>query len=95
MFASAELRIDADVLPNSTDENESPAKAATQSPTNGTGDATALDQVQREHIISTLQKSNWVIEGVRGAAARLGLKPATLRHRMKKLGIARERVTGA
>jgi transcriptional regulator with GAF, ATPase, and Fis domain len=30
-----------------------------------------------------------VIEGNSGAALKLGMKPATLRHRMKKLGISR------
>ncbi|HEX5651383.1 MAG TPA: sigma 54-interacting transcriptional regulator [Steroidobacteraceae bacterium] len=48
-----------------------------------------LNAVQREHILQTLQATHWVIEGERGAARRLGLKPATLRHRMKKLGISR------
>jgi len=48
-----------------------------------------LNSVQRVHILNTLRESNWVIEGQRGAAVRLGVKPATLRHRMKKLGIAR------
>jgi transcriptional regulator with GAF, ATPase, and Fis domain len=36
-----------------------------------------------------LQKTNWVVEGERGAARKLGMKPATLRHRMRKLGISR------
>jgi len=48
-----------------------------------------LNQVQRDHILGTLRKTNWVIEGARGAAVLLGMKPATLRHRMKKLGISR------
>ena len=48
-----------------------------------------LDSIQREHILTMLNDTNWVIEGGRGAASRLGLKPGTLRHRMKKLGIAR------
>ena len=56
-------------------------------PTSGAGD---LDSVQREHIQSVLREANWVIEGSQGAAARLGLKPGTLRHRMKKLGITRK-----
>lgn len=49
----------------------------------------ALDSVQREHILGVLREVNWVIEGDHGAAVRLGLKPGTLRHRMKKLGIRR------
>jgi transcriptional regulator with GAF, ATPase, and Fis domain len=45
--------------------------------------------VQREHILRVLNAHRWVIEAIRGAALRLGMKPATLRHRMKKLGISR------
>jgi PAS domain S-box-containing protein len=52
----------------------------------GSGD---LDSIQREHILSVLRGANWTIEGREGAAIRLGLKPGTLRHRMKKLGISR------
>jgi formate hydrogenlyase transcriptional activator len=48
-----------------------------------------LNSIQREHILATLRETHWVIEGQRGAAVRLGLKPATLRHRMKKLGVSR------
>jgi formate hydrogenlyase transcriptional activator len=51
--------------------------------------STGLHEVQREHILRVLNATRWVIEGNSGAALRLGLKPATLRHRMKKLGITR------
>jgi hypothetical protein len=54
-------------------------------------EATGLHHVQREHILRVLNASRWVIEGNSGAALKLGMKPATLRHRMKKLGIARLR----
>lgn len=52
---------------------------------------TGLHHVQREHILRVLNATRWVIEGNSGAALKLGMKPATLRHRMKKLGIARLR----
>jgi hypothetical protein len=52
--------------------------------------ATGLHHVQREHILRVLNATRWVIEGNAGAALKLGMKPATLRHRMKKLGISRE-----
>jgi DNA-binding NtrC family response regulator len=52
---------------------------------------TGLHDVQREHILRVLNATHWVIEGNSGAALKLGLKPATLRHRMKKLGITRIR----
>jgi transcriptional regulator with GAF, ATPase, and Fis domain len=50
---------------------------------------TGLHFVQREHILRVLNATHWVIEGTSGAALKLGMKPATLRHRMKKLGISR------
>jgi transcriptional regulator with GAF, ATPase, and Fis domain len=51
--------------------------------------STGLHVIQREHILRVLNSTHWVIEGSHGAALKLGLKPATLRHRMKKLGISR------
>jgi transcriptional regulator with GAF, ATPase, and Fis domain len=45
--------------------------------------------VEREHILTVLRHTKWVINGPRGAAEVLGLHPNTLRNRMKKLGIAR------
>lgn len=41
-------------------------------------------------IIQALDASGWVIGGVHGAAAQLGLKRTTLIHKMKKLGIQRQ-----
>ena len=51
----------------------------------------SFDEVARRHLLQTLEECGGVIEGPDGAAARLGLKPATLRSRMKKLGISRGR----
>jgi transcriptional regulator with GAF, ATPase, and Fis domain len=48
-----------------------------------------LVAVQRRHILEILRSTGWVIEGERGAAARLGMKPGTLRYRMRKFGINR------
>jgi formate hydrogenlyase transcriptional activator len=47
----------------------------------------ALEDVERAHILRTLQETNWVIHGSRGAAYILGINPSTLRSRMLKLGI--------
>ncbi len=52
-------------------------------------DSTALEEVERQHILAVLQQARWRIEGARGAAQLLDLEPSTLRSRMKKLGIAR------
>jgi formate hydrogenlyase transcriptional activator len=51
----------------------------------------SLADTQRSHILEALRATSWVIDGDAGAAQRLGLKPSTLRHRMKKLGIERTR----
>jgi transcriptional regulator with GAF, ATPase, and Fis domain len=51
-----------------------------------------LFEMEREHILATLQKIGWVIEGHNGAAQLLGINPSTLRSRMKKLGITRPAV---
>ena len=49
----------------------------------------SLAKVEREHILEVLASTKWRVEGKRGAAAALGLKPSTLRARMRKLGISR------
>ena len=48
-----------------------------------------LRDSEREFIIQTLDAVGWVIGGLTGAAAKLGLNRTTLIHRMKKLGIER------
>jgi formate hydrogenlyase transcriptional activator len=48
-----------------------------------------LEQSDRRHILAALESSHWVIAGVNGAAARLGMKRSTLQFRMRKLGIVR------
>jgi formate hydrogenlyase transcriptional activator len=53
------------------------------------GPLPTLEALEREHIIRTLENSNWRVSGDKGAAAALGLKPTTLEARMKKLGIKR------
>jgi PAS domain S-box-containing protein len=52
----------------------------------------SLEDVERKHILNTLQQTGWRIEGSGGAAAILGLHPNTLRSRMRKLGISRPAV---
>ena len=53
------------------------------------GESNALEQVEREMIVRALQESNWVVGGVRGAAARLRLNRTGLAYKMKKFGISR------
>jgi formate hydrogenlyase transcriptional activator len=51
--------------------------------------ATTLEHAEREHILKALHKTNWIIGGPAGAAAKLGMKRTTLQSKMQKLGISR------
>ncbi len=64
-------------------ELKAPATAAPN------GGAT-LEVAEREHILRVLRETNWVIGGLSGAAARLGMKRTTLQSKMRKLRIARQ-----
>ena len=48
-----------------------------------------LDDLQRTHILQTLEEVGWAVGGPNGAASKLGLKRTTLISRMKKLQIER------
>ncbi|MDH3815878.1 MAG: hypothetical protein OEV48_15410, partial [Acidobacteriota bacterium] len=50
-----------------------------------------LEDIERAHIIATLESCGWKVKGRGNAAERLGLNEATLRSRMKKYGIQRPR----
>jgi formate hydrogenlyase transcriptional activator len=52
-------------------------------------EAETLEDADRRHIVAALERTNWVVAGPNGAAARLGIKRSTLQFRMRKLGIAR------
>ena len=53
-----------------------------------------LADADREHILETLEQSNWLIGGQGGAANRLGLPRTTLIYKMRKLGIETRRSLG-
>lgn len=50
-----------------------------------------LEEVEKDHILYVLDKTNWKVSGEKGAAKILGMNPTTLEARMKKLGIQREK----
>ncbi len=54
-----------------------------------------LDEVERDHILHALQKSNWVVGGARGAAARLGVKRTTLISKMRRRGLSKAMAYGS
>ena len=65
--------------------------AAKNTASNGKVSLQKMDDVEKEHIISVLNSTNWKVSGEKGAAKILGLNATTLEARMKKLGIEREK----
>ena len=76
-----------------------PAAGADLAPSGGFATAVApvaadsellsLEAMERSHIIATLRKTRGVVDGPKGAARLLALKPSTTRFRIKKLGITK------
>jgi formate hydrogenlyase transcriptional activator len=64
------------------------SEAQTPPPVEGSG---TLEDIERAHIVATLTRTGWVVEGPKGAAKILDMHPNTLRSRMKKLGVERSR----
>jgi formate hydrogenlyase transcriptional activator len=78
-----------DWLPKVDKQTNPAAKRANDSPPTAAKKESMRD-VEHQHILDTLEKTNWKIRGENGAAKILGLNPTTLEARMKKLGISRE-----
>lgn len=55
-------------------------------------DHQSLEDIEKAYVLKILQECRWKINGEDGAAVRLGINPSTLRSRMKKLQIERERI---
>ena len=81
LSADPTLEIGADVLPTNIESPASTPEVSDQLAT--------LEATEKQHILTALQQTDWVVEGRRGAAKILGLHPNTLRSRLKKLGIRR------
>ena len=89
LSAQGRLRLEL-ALPDS----DSVATQKVPEPVETTGDTEFLTEAEcdrryRNNLIAALQAAQWRIAGQGGAADLLGLKPSTLRDRMKSLGISR------
>jgi PAS domain S-box-containing protein len=92
------LQISPDVFslaPGGSDEAPQPVNVSMQPdaaspqhamPTRG---PESMEAIERSHMLSVLNQTNWLIDGPRGAAKILDLHPNTLRSRLKKLNLTR------
>jgi formate hydrogenlyase transcriptional activator len=83
------LKLGADMLPIIAGSSDRIATNFAGTLTETGEEPFTLEEVEKRHIYSMLEKTSWTIEGNRGAARILDLHPNTLRSRMKKLGISR------
>jgi formate hydrogenlyase transcriptional activator len=86
------LRLDRDLIPVTSIAQQMVASETDASEDRSGDDSSlkppmTLDEVERTHILTTLQHAGGVVDGPKGAARILNLHPNTLRHRMNKLGI--------
>jgi formate hydrogenlyase transcriptional activator len=79
------LDIDSTMLPAQSQT----AERAPADPAPAPSGLPSLEEVERAHILTALERTGWVIDGLKGAAAILKLHPNTLRSRMDKLGLKR------
>ena len=82
------LEVGVELLPGALAAAPAPLPTSEGSPAAPRSGQT-LEEVRRRQIERTLERTAWVIEGERGAAAALGLRASTLRSQMKKLGVQR------
>jgi len=79
------------VLMTQGKELQPPVPELTRSvPANPVQDDQTLATMERLYIADVLRKTNWVVGGRGGAAAKLGMPRTTLLSRMRKLGISRQ-----
>lgn len=57
----------------------------------GHENTTSLEANEKKHITNILESCDWKINGKNGAAEKLGMPPSTLRSKMKKLNIVRQK----
>jgi transcriptional regulator with GAF, ATPase, and Fis domain len=81
------LEIDPEVFGSEPKQSSLVADQEVDNQSGQAGDS--LEAIERNHILSVLKQTKWVVEGPRGAAKILELHPNTLRSRMKKLAIRR------
>ena len=75
--------------PDAPAGSEAPSVDSTAAEGPAPRSARSLADLERGHILATLERTYWRLEGETGAAALLGMNPSTLRSRMRKHGLRR------
>jgi formate hydrogenlyase transcriptional activator len=78
------LELGADLLPIEASETSLESRSIAK-----TKNSDSLEEIQRQHILRVLARTDWVISGPSGAGAILDIHPNTLRSLMNRLGIRR------
>lgn len=83
------LRFDLPVTDSAAARPAAAATAASVGGETGRGFLTEAEMLclERENLVAVLERAGWRVKGVGGAAELLGVKPATLQSRMKKMGV--------
>ena len=77
------------LLPNPLDKRRPEVMPTTQHRFAAWPSSMTLEASDRTLIVETLKQVGWIVDGLGGAAAKLGLKRATLLAKMRRLGISR------
>jgi len=95
LSAGPTLEVDWELGPQALPTEQKPVATPASHQHNGEAAAVpppgeqSLESIERTHILGILRQTRGVIEGPRGAAKLLDMKPSTVRFRMKKLGISK------
>jgi formate hydrogenlyase transcriptional activator len=77
------------VLPNPLHKEQTELIASSMHRTRSFHSSMTLEDSERALIVETLEQAGWIVGGLRGAAARLGLKRTTLVAKMRRFRISR------
>ena len=77
------------VLPNPLHKKQTEPMVPSLHRTRTSQSSMTMEDSDRALIVETLEQTDWIVGGPRGAAAKLGLKRTTLLAKMRRLGISR------
>lgn len=88
LSTGSRARFDLAMLGEAGEQPQAPGGAALQEAADYLTDAEMRER-EKANLIAALTHANWRVWGPKGAAVLLGIKPSTLKYRMKVLGVTR------